>query len=161
MSESTSDTELPPGRELDAMVAEKVLGWRWIKFGAKGDDSLTAIVPPAHIYNRPHWQPSNSEAERFYDWDTLSWLDKNEKHHWGLPHYSTDIAAVQEVKQKMAEMGWDWFCLIERPGQATVTISALNNPALPDVQGVAETAPHAICLAALSAVRAEGKEARP
>lgn len=131
MNQSTSDSELPPGRELDALV------WQILN----GREPNIVVCR----YVDGDWQPHGGYPLG----------------HVSPPHYSTDIAAVQEVKQKMAEMGWDWFCLIERPGQATVTISALNNPALPDVQGVAETAPHAICLVALRAVGTEPKEVRP
>lgn len=61
------------GRELDALVAEKVMGWTW--------DENTA------------WSPTGSRNARVADGDL--W--------WWLPPYSTDIAAAWEVVERIRE----------------------------------------------------------
>lgn len=119
------------GRELDALVAETVMGWRALQ------DSHCA------------------ECEAMIAEGTLMMSDPQ-----GLvgvvPDYSTSIAAAWEVFEWLCKRGDDvaevvqltwniqtgWWCTSER----WVTV---------DVQGNADTAPLAICLAALKACEAE------
>lgn len=61
---------MKPGRELDALVAEKVMGWKW--------DEASA------------WSPSGSKYARDYP-------NMNGDSWWWLPEYSTDIAAAMKV----------------------------------------------------------------
>ena len=154
------------GPELDTLVAEKVMGWRWWRFQPYtygGEDGLEASYsgpPPGrfgHCQDPPHrfigpekrwpvhpgWEPTR--------WDGLETLDVREV--YPVPAYSMDIAAA-------------WL-VIETLGQRRCRLiledwRELTNPQLhgwrvlfdmPDwydsVQIVAETAPLAICLAAL------------
>lgn len=170
MSKSTSDTKLPPGRDLNAMVAEKIMGWRWVKFGPKNGSPLTAIVPPIHMYNNPHrQQPSDALAERYDDWDMLSWNDEHGRYHRGLFLYSSDIADAYSVVEAMRELDF-WFSCSFKSGIFEndqhragwrVRFRCVRAGIRGDHTAVSESLPHAICLAALSAVRAEGKEVRP
>lgn len=120
--------DLKPGRELDALVAEKVMGW---------------------VYH-PEW---NKLAERVYgDEPGLFYLRDRE-----LPRYSENMSAVWEVVEKLNSLGW----LISigngyyrgLGGKVAVQFKPENQNAHDIV--IAETAPHAICLAAL---KAEGEE---
>lgn len=105
-----------PGCALDALVAEKVMGW-------KSTGMLELSVT-----------------------DEEPWLDENQCEKWCTPKYSTDIAAAWKVVEKFSSrfsmsrdaLGW----------HANMT---------PFVGGdcIADTAPHAICLAALKAVGVE------
>lgn len=104
---------LEAGRELDALVAEKVMGWT-VALEDRG---------PCRV-----WRPHENSAERSQP----------------IPPYSTSIEAAWEVVEKMRqrEFGFSlndawiaWF------------LAAPN-----EYQADADTAPHAICLAALKAV---------
>lgn len=91
----TSDeiVNMPAGNDLDALVAEKVMGWTWRAF------------QPAHeigdLVRRPY--PP--------DWSAIPRLvaSGNERLAGGwdsdLPRYSTDIAAAWEVVDRMVELG--------------------------------------------------------
>lgn len=118
--------ELKPGRELDALIAEKVMG---LKLESCKPFSVSSIGGPGG--------------------------------HWA-PYYSTDIAAAWEVFGRLegaiiskwygkwccsnacTEM---WGCYFDEPEE---TLNQLLN--YRDYFTQADTAPHAICLAALKAV---------
>lgn len=102
-------------RKLDALVAERVENWRWMKYQAPNYSTtrlLTALFPPdapnricvPNGYDRI-WQPSNSREPRFSGWDSVPWWEDGERQS-GFPHYSTDIAAAWMVVEKMRADGW-------------------------------------------------------
>lgn len=105
------------GRELDALIAEKVMGW----------ERLEKILHPPGPY---------------------------EMNAWGnmIPHYSTDIDAAWEVVEKMHSMRLQTSIITTEKG-VSVTIDEFYCHS-PD-ETIAETAPHAICLAALKALGEE------
>lgn len=75
------------GRELDALVAEKVMGWK-------------------KIYRKAH-------SSAVGDWHGLEWMwDKREGALWqeaqSCPHYSTDIAAAFTITKKTCNT-WAMF----------------------------------------------------
>src|SRR5690348_1098483 len=92
------DTLTLTGRELDAEVAVKIFGWRWL--ARVRERSLCLIVPPEHTES---WIKANfkdvtghqSEYCRFAEWDQ----------DFQLPRYSTDPAAMMQVVEKMRERG--------------------------------------------------------
>ena len=128
-------TDLPAGRDLDALIAEKVMGW-----------TITA----------PNW----GHREIFPPFDPPEDPDDQCTSHSvaaDIPHYSTDISAAWEAVETMGyrpfsvfsslvstgpavdgkiPCRWEWFCYFD-------------DPAFP---GQAETAPLAICRAALKTV---------
>jgi hypothetical protein len=118
------------GRELDALVAEKVLGLSVSKM-ATSEYSYGFFYNPARAENT--WQR--------------------------LPHYSTNLTAAWQVVEKMAEKGWRvcfsdngnthaerWDCRFFRePGTSSKD----------RVIAICDTAPLAICLAALRACGVE------
>lgn len=120
---------MKPGRELDALVAEKVMG-------------LTV-----RSEGRYHVGPCFSE----------------EGHHEDIvPYYSTGIAAAWEVVEHFNEtMPKTWaFSLFGSGNDWHVEIDSNDGRFLqngPSIQVFehAETAPHAICLAALKSVGVE------
>ncbi len=80
---------MQPGRELDALVAEKVMSWEWVS--AEGEDpaDLPCLVGPGPadcFYPRV--------AERYPELPTAGGT---------LPAYSTDIAAAWTVVEKMRQ----------------------------------------------------------
>lgn len=115
---------LKPGRELDVLVAEKVIGWRW--------EGLWIISP-----NEQRWEISTREALDF-----------------AVPRFSADIAAAWEVVEKLEK-----DIQITKQRRPCTEISDQEETwyyaFIVNGDGFkAETAPHAICLAALKALGA-------
>lgn len=111
---------MKPGRELDALIAEKVMGRPTERYAG----AVVFSVDPNSI-------------QGVYPLDYI------------VPHYSTDIAAAWEVVEKV----YDWNFRLERfEGLSKDYYGAqffLNGEWH---YGEADTAPLAICLAALKAV---------
>lgn len=114
--------ELPAGRELDALVATKVMGWSWDEYSAQDANGSK--------YHR--CQPACS-----WDKDRL----------WFLPHYSTSIEAAWTVVQKLLPriitLRWcdGWEVNEYLPDEKETVLL-----------GEAKEAPLAICRSALAAV---------
>lgn len=113
---------MKPGRELDALVAEKVMGWV-----RPAMDSPYIVDDPIH--------------------GKLAYLSGE------IPHYSADIAAAWEIIEKLRggyhvtleSFGSHWRCDI------SVITASVASGTKGNGQGRADTAPMAICLAALKA----------
>ena len=137
--------EMEAGRELDALVAEKVMkSHRWTETppdydGKHGSDK---ILMPKDL-----------------TWDEASpWLPpRGPIGHINLHHYSTDIAAAWEVVEKIHSRGWFAdFCWRDDvcPGRVVWAIDFVT-AAGKCVSADSESAPLAICRAALLAVMGE------
>lgn len=116
-----------PGRELDALVAEKVMELKNIR-------KLNTEAIKDFVYDRPNLITGLHVIEDL------------------VPEYSTDIAAAWEVVERLAEYhgnkcDLDYGEFLE--GLWTVRFGFGNDSCS------AETAPHAICLAALKVVEKE------
>jgi ABA sandwich protein len=72
-------------RALDALVAERIFGWRWMRSSVSGRQ---AIFP---MDQHPEWftAPASRVEGLANDWDCR------------LPHYSTDMAAAWLVVEKL------------------------------------------------------------
>lgn len=116
---------MKPGRELDALVAEKVMGWR------------------AHSPGYPSLVDINGVP--------TGWLASGQGSQGDDPDFrpSTDIAAAWEVVERL---GGNMFQLHydTRYGHENKTGWAVILDGVV-MCGFADTAPHAICLAALKA----------
>ena len=115
-------TDLPAGRDLDFYVATRVLGM------PSGVGDVT-VVGDGYLLDESYSQ---------------------------LPHYSTDIAAAWMVVEGLSKRFWPevgrmdngtWYCEIVGRGDTPAQVS--NGPIAHEI---AETAPLAICRAALKAV---------
>ena len=125
----TTASDLPAGRELDALVAEKVMGWTFQTF------------PEGACPEVRHWhRTSPIPEERSPEW-AASFIG-------ACPRFSTDLAAAWTVVEKLrgcdqwpeiGATGRSWYCEFE--GEPGVI-----------VEGFGDTAPLAICRAALEAV---------
>lgn len=137
------------GRELDALVAERVMGWGW---QASYKSGKRWFAPPEHCGDLGSEHPATMKEEPEHPW----WLTAEPTENiWVVPYYSTDISAAWTVLQKFCDEesanypqdvlvewnGFHWFCYVN-------TEQMLN----PELQGKADTAPEAICRAALKAV---------
>lgn len=131
---------LQPGRELDQLVAEKVMGWD--------------VVCGNDILDRDH--PGMSEEEKSKDrWHKRkAWFLGTERKACDecgtMPEFSTSIEAAWQVVEKLGIVrisnGWtrgEWKVEFSIPG-CEVGFQL--------VYAKASTVPHAICQAALKAV---------
>jgi hypothetical protein len=112
-----------PGRELDALVAKKVMGW-----------TFSNLIKS--------WYPPNLRPE-------------NNAYGHKLRNYSTDIAAAWEVVEKMKD--YKIYSDIHTASNCYMVdgYSEIFEDEIEHVE--CETAPHAICKAALLAVMEVGK----
>ena len=121
MSATMQEAEMEAGRELDALVAEKVM------------------------------KNKHSNPETFGRCPTCGY----DAFYPDLPRYSTDIAAAWEVVEKMADTpgpnGDHWGFMLDYNGVDCV--AAFGHWEDWEAKGAADTAPHAICLAALAALK--------
>ncbi len=126
-----------PGRELDAVVAEKVMGWKWISPETPGNPLL--VSPP---------------DDKRQLWSGI-WDERGIPHY--LPFYSIDISAAWEVF--LVTRGWLFSGRRKFMDALQTVISHERAPAhsgliawiaWPDVLWFLE--PHHICKASLLAV---------
>ena len=145
----TTASDLPAGRELDALVAEKVMGWkrRRIVECYPGMVGVPLDDPRLDDYwwtsdNRP-----TNEIARDEGGGAVGECNECGK-VYGAGSPSTDIAAAWTVVEKLrgcdqwpeiGATGRSWYCEFE--GEPGVI-----------VEGFGDTAPLAICRAALKAV---------
>lgn len=140
--------EMPAGREMDALVAEKAMGCA-VKFGyRRGDVNLegTEKEPYCYCERRSHYSDCRGETDRFPN----------------IPNYSTDIAAAWEVLEKafpVVEGQRSGFFAIAffSDGYKTTFVNEDQEVMSGAYSGKvrlsqAPTAPLAICRAALKAV---------
>ena len=115
------------GRELDALVAEKVMGLN-IRYPTDGN------VPREPFY----WAKDDDGYEEPF----------------ACPHYSTDISAAWEVVEKLMGSG-AMFGFVLSVLDDRHTTAVFSETAGHGYRGISEEAPHAICLAALKAMGVE------
>lgn len=126
MSDTTS---LVVGRELDALIAEKVMGRddnKGVCAPRRGtlDDTYGRVLPDGY-------------RER-------------------TPHYSTDIAAAWQVVEKMMRDGWAWKAYGATTGVTGIGFTKCPS-GVPSVYYKGDALAHAICRAALAALSEENK----
>lgn len=121
------------GGELDALVAENVMGWRLERTGGTGK-----------YRDAMRWVDDRGAVVAEVDW------------HWKP---SIDIADAWQVVEKLRSLGYDVNVLIDaatdvkRPYACEVSRTGWCGSEWES----ATTAPHAICLAALSVVPTTGE----
>lgn len=127
---------MQPGRELDALVAEKVMGWtKFVQYkgaewrvGEEYIDNGDCICIPVSIHRADEWRPSNRIQDAWTVVEKLS-----ERFQFWLEFYREDKGP------------WCAVFFEKRDSYGEVNSHGAD----------AETAPHAICLAALKAVGME------
>lgn len=138
---STTTSGVGVGRELDALVAERVMGWEQHDFHHVGDfvrpDAWRRFAENGHFAH--HIQP--------HEW--MRWQD--------VPAYSTDIAAAWQVVEKMKAEGYEACIDSDSDGDWSV-IFTMNGEGI--WCSVKKDAPLAICRAAL-AVAADSSTQEP
>lgn len=120
------------GRELDALVAEKVMGWVWWH---NTDADLTILVPSDQSWpDKWHFASGAGNCTKPAD--------------HGAPHYSTDIADAWEVVERLRERGY----YLELRGWVQVNdfMACFIMPGGKEYCITDNTAPLALCRAALA-----------
>lgn len=126
---------LPAGPELDRIVAERVMGWRWRRSNVTGRRALYPADGPW-----PEWMT-----------ESASGAEEECRDHWAasLPPYSTDVAAawmvVERVEPGLSHIG------VTAPGWEVVIYRAPDGGEPVEIVESGPTAPLAICRAALAA----------
>ena len=144
---------MKPGRELDALVAEKVMGWT--RFQGY-DNTPEEIRSPNKRDDGMRWHHKEIWGEQVGG----KWKRRACAECGDMPDWSTDIAAAWEVVEKMATQR---IQLWVGPSQACTNYGCeiINNTERDERDEddadytFCDTAPHAICLAALKAVGVE------
>jgi hypothetical protein len=139
------------GRALDALIAEKVMGWRWRR-GAHYDVSSVPASQQQHLL-APGESVGEQPSGEFTSIVEGDWPPADGRIIWNhMPEYSTDIAAAWLVVERMRADGWwpevkylvDW-------DNAAKWYAACHRPPH-QWSATAATAPLAICRAALAAL---------
>ncbi len=137
-AESEQKAGLGAGRELDALIAEKVMGWTLIKITPEQGRELLNMESGYSAAARVHLVTCHLEGV---------WGQPDGSITRDLPLYSTDIAAAWEVVGELLKK--HWYLRIEcHQGRWFVWYDNQNEA---DDLAEAEAAPLAICLAALKA----------
>ena len=135
--------KLEAGRELDALVAEKVMGWTWCA-GPRPFDGMIM---------RWLFAPGKEKLSLAKGNEPMGSLS--------MPHYSTDVAAAWEVVERLVDDGHCPGLIFDDNGHWALPLEGTQNcPMGPGPQDIAtsffieadmwaETAPLAICRAAL------------
>lgn len=136
---------MEPGRELDALVAEKVMGWKRLF----SDESVRKIVETSG--------PISAGGINFLMNLQNSWIIPGEPSPEiiEVPQYSTDIAAAWAVVEKFkSPYHFDLWRAPYRAAEISWSCSFSKSIDARDiVRADAATAAHAICLAALEAMQ--------
>jgi len=84
---------MPAGREMDALVAERVMGWKWARWYQPFYDGVVrTLVPLGNTLLEQYGEADGSEPLRY-------------QYYWRCPNYSTtDIVAAWGVNRQ----GWEW-----------------------------------------------------
>lgn len=131
-----------PGRELDALIAEKVMGWEWY--------SKEKLNELGYNTNKNLLLPSNIGQADGNGWCAI------ESH---ISPYSTDISAAWEVVEKFSRKngrsGGGPIINISHDGNWHCDFGGGDGTLGSGAVAQSETAPHAICLAALKACGVE------
>ncbi len=146
------------GRELDALVAEKRMGrcrWCW-----DNRSQWLKVPSPEGFEGSSHQVGDENEIDPLTKERVWYCLKHNKlAWTWNIPGYSTDIAAAWEVVEKLREDGWSFHVddvgfndATEGQWRVMFTEATTGNK---HVFADGQTAPHAICLAALEAVDGE------
>lgn len=126
------------GRELDALIAEKVFGCRVLWQSASVHGPYCGCLCKDGYKKGPHGDPAAFDED--------------------LPYYSTDISAAWLVVERMRSSKWN-FCIVDMQGRSPTTFCAQFGETKKKKDGkgrgffeAAESAPLAICVTALAAV---------
>ena len=83
------------GFELSAAVAERALGWRWMKCNDNYVDNVRVLLPEEPEYFRLLFEPATAETPRSPNW---SWCLNGHPFHTNLNHCrEAELACIRKV----------------------------------------------------------------
>jgi hypothetical protein len=131
--------EKATGRELDALVAEHVMGWRWMEIRSR---HLAVLAEPEESYEDEQWRFATADAKPARD------ALRN------VPAYSTTGDGMLLVMNQMAELGFTLEVSKWHRGEALARVVRFDNVHDELVYLAMENCgvPEAACRAALLAV---------
>lgn len=138
------------GRELDILIAEKVMGWKRLTYAQWKPDNKH--------YSTRHELTPNWHSDELYE---VAWAEDRDDYYYPEDAWSpsTDIVAAWQVFSRLSELtrldGGDEISLHYENGGG---YSIMNYNARWYLVKDCETAPLAICLAALQALKELDKE---
>ena len=144
--------QMRAGREMDCLVAEQVMGWVWMRRREPRHEGDTL----QSVLYRPDW--------KWIDWCELIPDDgKPRSMNQSIPAYSTDIAAAWGVVERLYNEHWivSIGSLAENPRGWRCELCNMwpddFERAPTDIEANGDTAPLAICRAALLAAMERGE----
>ena len=138
---------LEAGRELDALIAERVMGWRRLTYfehyGPKFHDN-----PRSRAQLTRNWHDSTGKAVAAAE-DTHEMYEPGGEDEWSP---STVIGDAWQVLEYLKQRGWRWGCYQREDGWLFEARHGSGAEWL-SVQDAGATAPLAICRVALTISR--------
>jgi hypothetical protein len=131
---------MPAGREMNALIAEKVTGWKAIHAEYKCNGEYFFRCDACGGYGHGNCYGNGDGAIQIKCGEYTVCCDEAE-----MPAYSTDISAAWEVVEKMKADGWEFY--FEWKDEPWALFE--NDECLLDKYADADTVPLAICKAAL------------
>lgn len=143
----TPDLESLSDRELDALVAERVMGYRWWSTRLRFSTDVRRALHHAGFANDEWWLSDGTE-EMFGDGPSNPFMS----------NYSTNISAAMEVVERMKQLGWRLILVNTQDGPWLARFVGFQR-----VEGEADNmdASRAICLAALQATASASALSKP
>jgi len=145
---------LPPGRQLDGLIAYHVFGWRWWR---NNNHNLAGLFPP-DTPDFVRWNfnplvftelPDEFPDNRYADWWRCGSRQRDAQGEVirDLPNYSTEFRDLEEV---LESFGTDCGVILTRRQRGDYVVTIWDYASSNQVEFVeAKTAPHAVCLARL------------
>lgn len=161
--------QMQAGRELDALVAEQVMGWPvlgWTTCAyADGEWTMHPGDEPSGFMVHAEHAPVYLRTCHCADVDVEDLELVEEDRIFGhytfcldvVPRFSTEIAAAWQVVEKMRSLGW--FYSVSDVIEINEHLARFFKPDQPDAQAMDASVSLAICRAALKACNAEQSKA--
>lgn len=113
-----------PDRELDAIVAKELLGWKlwrskhgyWDVTGPDGERFTTCVDPYG-----PKFDPETGKKNPDYDKEPVLWVED-----MGIPEFSSSLDASIALVERVLP-GWDWHVARLDDNEFSAAVATWNN----------------------------------
>ncbi len=141
------------GRQLDALVATTVLGWRWVKELSLGQPYRFIVSPTWKMEDIYTEQGIKDYGVAFLEEKDLVYIPVYPDTDEYLPHFSTDLGAAMQLFEK-AESGELYRSVQSNNKYHVRCLLEMDSDHTGQIEGE-YTLPMALCLAALEAYKGE------
>lgn len=141
-------------RERDALVLQRLFGWKWMRDKSRSRCALCAPLPMGVAL--PDWTEEKSippDDQRFRDWE------KNSITFEPIPRPGTDPAAALEVVEELRKLGWSFECFSQVTGGWACGVAKRIVPYVGKLHFESPTFPIGVAVAALVATEPEAAHA--